>query len=61
MQNLSLSLKAFGLNPSEWNINRLEGSDYIVRHKFDQGFEFRGQVEYRNLKPCWKFLRLWSI
>jgi hypothetical protein len=45
----------------EWDIHRLQGSQYIIQHKFDEGFEFRGEIEYRNLRPRWKFLRLWSI
>lgn len=61
MNQLSLSLRQFGLNPLEWDIHRLQGSQYLVSHKYDVGFEFRGQVEYRNLRPRWKFLRLWSI
>lgn len=61
MNNLNLSLKSFGLNPVDWNIRRIQGNRYLVCHKYDVGFEFQGQVEYRNFKPCWKFLRLSSI
>lgn len=61
MQQLNLSLRQFGLNPLEWDIHRIQGSQYLISHKFDAGFEFEGQVEYRNLKPRWKFIRLASI
>ena len=61
MEQLNLSLRHFGLNPLEWDIQRLQGSSYLISHKYDQGFEFRGQVEYRHKQPRWKFIRLWSI
>lgn len=61
MNHLSLSLRNFGLNPMEWDIQRLQGSQYLIKHKFDEGFEFQGQIEYRDKKPRWKFLKLWSI
>lgn len=61
MEMLNLSLRQFGLNPMEWDIRRLQGSQYLISHKYDAGFELEGQVEYRAKKPRWKFIRLWSI
>jgi hypothetical protein len=61
MNHLNLSLRQFGLNPFEWSIQRLQGSHYLITHRELKDFEFEGEVEYRNLRPRWKFIRLWTI
>jgi hypothetical protein len=45
----------------EWNIHRLQGSQFLITHKEYKDFEFEGEVEYRDTRPRWKFIRLWSI
>lgn len=58
---LTTQLSCFGLNPSEWSIERLNGISYLVQNKADRTFYFYGQLEYKKKKPTWKSLDLISI
>jgi hypothetical protein len=58
---LTTQLSYFGLNPSEWSIERLNALKYLVQNKADRSFSFFGQLEYRKKKPTWKSLDLISI
>lgn len=54
-------LKHFGLNSSEWTLERIHSLGYVIRNKMDQSFSFYGKLEFKNKRPVWKSLELVSI
>lgn len=59
---LQAELKSFGLNPSEWNIEKIHAAEYMIKHKTDKDFSFWGKLQFTKTKrPTWKILQLASI
>mgnify|MGYP003337751171 CR=1 FL=1 len=63
MLNLMLQteLKSFGLNPTDWSLQKLDGFEYLIHHKEEQGFTFFGKLKREKERLRWKFLQLVSI
>lgn len=51
------SLSQFGLNPKEWSIIQLKGSQFIIQNRQDIQYRFVGR--YYNKK--WLHLELFSL
>jgi len=58
---LNQELKAFGLNPSEWNVLKERSQIYRVESKSDRSFAFKGQVQKKGPTLKWKQLELVSL
>lgn len=58
---LQAELKRFGLNPSEWSLQRIQSLTYLVQNRLDRSFTFRGHLEFRQQKPQWKSLEVLSL
>lgn len=58
---LQTQLKAFGLNPTEWSLQRIQALSYLIENKSDKNFALYGRLEYRNQKPQWKSLEVVSL
>lgn len=58
---LQTELKSFGLNPSEWSLQKIQALGYVIQNKLDQGFALYGRLEYRDKKPRWKSLEVVSL
>lgn len=54
-------LKNFGLNSSEWTLERIHSLGYVIRNKVDQNFLLYGKLEFKNKRAVWKSLELVSI
>ncbi|KYG62556.1 hypothetical protein AZI87_14735 [Bdellovibrio bacteriovorus] len=61
LELLRNQLKNFGLNPAEWNISRLQALNFLVQNRNDETFALYGRLEYRNRKPQWKSLEVYSL
>jgi hypothetical protein len=61
LSKLQSDLIGFGLNPTEWTIQKLHATHYLINHKSEEGFAFFGRLEYRNKRPHWKTIELYSI
>lgn len=63
LNNLKLqsSLTDFGLNPWEWNLEKLSTLAYLIKNNFDENFQMYGHLEYKNQKPKWKELEVVSL
>ncbi|MCB0378928.1 MAG: hypothetical protein KDD33_10585 [Bdellovibrionales bacterium] len=63
-KNLLKGLKAFGLNPSEWTLEKGLWSDQqpqILKYKWDQNFRLIGFLKIRNRNPSWQDLQILSL
>lgn len=58
---LQNELRYFGLNPSEWTLQRMHALSYLVQNKLDKNFALQGRLEFRRQKPQWKSLELISL
>lgn len=58
---LQTDLTNFGLNPTEWTIQKIRSTLFRVQNNSDQSFSFVGQLEYHNRRPRWKKLILISL
>ncbi len=58
---LQAQLKTFGLNPSEWTIQKVQALGFLLQNKLDQSFAMYGRIEYQNRRPKWKSLDLISL
>ncbi|KHD87222.1 MAG: hypothetical protein OM95_15705 [Bdellovibrio sp. ArHS] len=61
LELLRNQLKNFGLNPAEWSICRLQALNFLVQNRADESFALYGRLEYRNRKPQWKSLEVYSL
>ncbi|KYG64409.1 hypothetical protein [Bdellovibrio bacteriovorus] len=61
LELLRNQLKNFGLNPAEWSISRLQALNFLVQNRNDETFALYGRLEYRNRKPQWKSLEVYSL
>ncbi|MEZ0392793.1 MAG: hypothetical protein ACAH59_11305 [Pseudobdellovibrionaceae bacterium] len=59
--SLNQDLKAFGLNPSDWNVLREKSSIYRIESKEDRRFIFKGKAQRRGSALRWERLELVSI
>lgn len=58
---LQSQLKNFGLNPTEWSIQKVQSLTYKIQNRNDETFALYGYLEYRKQKPRWKSLELVSF
>ncbi len=61
---LMIQLKNFGLNPTEWKIDRassLGENEIFLVHKDDKQFQFVGNLGLRNGILAWSNLTLLSL
>lgn len=58
---LNAELKQFGLNPSEWSLQRIQSLTYLIQNKFDKNFTLWGQIEFKKQKPQWKSVEVFSL
>lgn len=61
---LLTQLKGFGLNPSEWTIDRtsqVNQNTIFLVNKADQQFKFAGSLSLKNGLPAWQNLTLLSL
>ncbi len=58
---LGLELKTYGLNPSEWSIQRIQTLYYRIQNRTDQDFTLMGTLEIKNRRPHWKHLEVVSL
>lgn len=72
MQSLNLSstftdcklhsdLRTFGLNPTEWNLHRMQSIGYLIKNRFDQDFKMVGYLDKKAKEPRWKKLKVISF
>lgn len=59
--SLQSQLLSFGLNPTEWTLSRLHSVGYLIEHKRDDSFKFIGKYEFKDRRPRWKTVELFSI
>lgn len=58
---LQQQLTHFGLNPSEWSIERVQALQFRIQHKLEQNFILKGSLEYKNKIARWRSLEVISI
>lgn len=58
---LKSELKKFGLNPADWNIQRLKEEKYKIANNKDQNFYFLGDAKQVGIAPQWENIQLISI
>lgn len=59
---LQSDLKTFGLNPTEWTLQRIQSSlSYLIKHRVDENFAMYGELEFRKQRPQWKSIELVSL
>lgn len=58
---LNRDLRAFGLNPSEWNILRERAPFYRVESRSDRNFVFKGKAKKKGSTAKWEQLELISL
>ena len=58
---LQAQLKHFGLNPSEWNLRRVQSLSFLIQHKLDKGYAFYGRLENSGPQGKWRSLELLSL
>lgn len=59
--DLHTELKAFGLNPSEWSLKKIQQVGFLIQNKLDRNFALYGKIEYRDKKPQWVSVEVISL
>ena len=54
-------LKNFGLNPTEWTLEKVQALQFMIVNKSDENFALRGRLEYRDKAAFWKSLEVVSL
>lgn len=58
--NLHNELKKYGLNPTEWKLQKLPRKRFKIVHIDDQTFYFHGETKPNGLLQQWAVLKLIS-
>lgn len=58
--NLHNELKKYGLNPTEWTLQKLARKRFKIVHIDDQAFYFYGETKKQGLLQQWETLQLIS-
>ena len=61
LSKLQDQLKNFGLNPSEWSLEKIQALHFMIVNKSDENFALRGRLEYRDKTAFWKSLEVVSL
>ena len=59
--NLQNQLQNFGLNPSEWTLEKVQALHFMIVNKSDETFALRGHLEYKDKNAFWKSLEVVSL
>ena len=54
LEQLKSELKKFGLNPSDWKIQKTKKSNYKIANVRDQSFYFLGETKQIGALPQWE-------
>ncbi|WP_413575549.1 hypothetical protein ACLVWU_14505 [Bdellovibrio sp. HCB290] len=58
---LQTELSQFGLNPTEWTLEKIQSLTYLIKNKFDDSFALCGKLEFKNKTPAWKSIDLVAL
>ena len=58
---LKSQLKEFGLNPTEWKLNRNGKKEFLIISNLDSDFIFKGTTQKKLKKMEWRGLQLVSL
>jgi hypothetical protein len=58
---LQTDLSKFGLNPTEWTIEKVQAVSYLIRNKIDKSFALYGKLELKKNSPTWKSIDLVAL
>lgn len=58
---LKESLRQFGLNPIEWQLQKQKRNHYLICNKQNANFTFKGVTNVKQNKMNWKLITLESI
>jgi len=60
-RNLKMDLKIYGLNPSDWTLEKMKKQKFKVTNVTDNNFYFIGKTQKSGLHRQWSTLQLISI
>ncbi|WP_413582379.1 hypothetical protein [Bdellovibrio sp. HCB288] len=58
---LQTDLSQFGLNPTEWTLEKVQALTYLIRNKLDKSFALSGTLQFKNRTPAWKSIALVAL
>ncbi len=58
---LQTDLSKFGLNPTEWTLEKVQNVTYLIRNKLDESFALYGKLELKKNAPTWKSIDLVAL
>ncbi|WP_413585087.1 hypothetical protein [Bdellovibrio sp. HCB274] len=58
---LQTELSHFGLNPTEWTLEKVQTWSYVIRNKIDKSFALYGKLQSNRKTPTWKSIDLVAL